>query len=66
MVYALITFHWRAAAIRKRSGAPYDDRFGPVCSKFFTSPQVLTGGFRLSSASHYWVSHTTFDYSYRF
>ncbi|KIM25911.1 hypothetical protein M408DRAFT_330908 [Serendipita vermifera MAFF 305830] len=30
MIYALITFHWRAAAIRKRSGAPYDDRFGPT------------------------------------
>lgn len=30
MIYALITFHWRAAAIRKRSTAPYDDRFGPV------------------------------------
>ncbi|KAG8836264.1 GTPase regulator Nrf1 [Serendipita sp. 411] len=30
MIYALITFHWRANAIRKRSGAPYDDRLGPT------------------------------------
>lgn len=30
MLYALYTFHWRAAAIRKRSTAPYDDRVGPV------------------------------------
>jgi len=30
MLYALYTFHWRAAAIRKRSTAPYDDRVGPT------------------------------------
>ncbi|GMM27972.1 Vtc1 protein [Martiniozyma asiatica (nom. inval.)] len=30
MVYALITYHWRAAAIRRRGSGPYDDRFGPT------------------------------------
>lgn len=30
MVYALITYHWRAAAIRRRDSGPYDDRLGPV------------------------------------
>lgn len=35
MLYALVTFHWRAAAIRKRGQGSFDDRFGPtvlVCS----------------------------------
>ncbi|BFZ59879.1 GTPase regulator Nrf1 [Saitoella coloradoensis] len=30
MVYALVTYHWRAAAIRKRGAGPYDDRVGPT------------------------------------
>lgn len=30
MVYALITYHWRAASIRRRDTGPYDDRLGPV------------------------------------
>ncbi|KAF3078205.1 vacuolar transporter chaperone [Orbilia oligospora] len=30
MVYALFTFHWRAAAIRKRGSGSFDDRFGPT------------------------------------
>ncbi|KAH8925414.1 putative VTC1-protein [Atractiella rhizophila] len=30
MVYALVTYHWRANAIRKRGSGPYDDRFGPT------------------------------------
>lgn len=30
MVYALITYHWRASAIRRRDTGPYDDRLGPV------------------------------------
>lgn len=31
MVYALYTYHWRAAAIRTGGRGPYDDRVGPVC-----------------------------------
>jgi hypothetical protein len=31
----LITYHWRANAIRKRGSGPYDDRLGPT---------VLCGG----------------------
>ncbi|EGG05936.1 uncharacterized protein MELLADRAFT_36460 [Melampsora larici-populina 98AG31] len=27
---ALITFHWRAQAIRKRGSGNYDDRYGPT------------------------------------
>lgn len=30
MVYALVTYHWRAKAIRLRGSGPYDDRFGPT------------------------------------
>lgn len=30
MVYALWTYHWRAASIRKGGRGPYDDRIGPV------------------------------------
>jgi hypothetical protein len=30
MVYALVIYQYRAKAIRTRSGAPYDDRLGPV------------------------------------
>ncbi|SGY66935.1 BQ5605_C004g02726 [Microbotryum silenes-dioicae] len=30
MIYALITYHWRANAIRKRGSGPYDDRLGPT------------------------------------
>ncbi len=30
MIYALLTYHWRASAIRNRGSGPYDDRFGPT------------------------------------
>ena len=30
MLYALVTYHWRANAIRKRGAGPYDDRLGPT------------------------------------
>ncbi|RSH78074.1 GTPase regulator Nrf1 [Apiotrichum porosum] len=30
MIYALSVYQRRAKAIRERSGAPYDDRFGPT------------------------------------
>ncbi|KAL1980830.1 hypothetical protein VTN96DRAFT_3484 [Rasamsonia emersonii] len=29
MIYALVTFHWRARSIRKRGQSGFDDRFGP-------------------------------------
>lgn len=32
MVYALYTYHWRAASIRRGGRGPYDDRVGPVSS----------------------------------
>lgn len=32
MLYALTVYQSRAKAIRERSGAPYDDRLGPVSS----------------------------------
>lgn len=28
MLYALVTYHWRAQAIRNRGSGPYDDRLG--------------------------------------
>ena len=30
MIYALITFHWRAKSIRMRGQGGFDDRFGPT------------------------------------
>lgn len=30
MLYALVTFHWRATTIRKRGQSGIDDRFGPT------------------------------------
>ncbi|CAH7669325.1 hypothetical protein PPACK8108_LOCUS3927 [Phakopsora pachyrhizi] len=30
MIYALVTFHWRASAIKKRGSGNYDDRIGPT------------------------------------
>jgi len=30
ILYALVTYHWRASAIRKRGTGPYDDRVGPT------------------------------------
>ncbi|KAG6903469.1 vacuolar transporter chaperone [Termitomyces sp. Mi166 len=30
MVYALYTYHWRAASIRRGGKGPYDDRLGPT------------------------------------
>ena len=32
MIYALYTYHWRAASIRRGGRGPYDDRLGPVSS----------------------------------
>lgn len=41
MVYALITYHWRANAIRRRGSGPYDDRFGPTMLCFFLLIAVI-------------------------
>ncbi|KAI8358258.1 hypothetical protein B0O80DRAFT_382917 [Mortierella sp. GBAus27b] len=41
MIYALVTFHWRADRIRKRLPGPYDDRFGPTVLCFFILAAVL-------------------------
>lgn len=30
MIYALLTFHWRAKSIRMRGQGGFDDRFGPT------------------------------------
>jgi len=30
MLYALVTFHWRARAIRRRGQGNFDDRYGPT------------------------------------
>jgi uncharacterized membrane protein YidH (DUF202 family) len=30
MIYALVTFHWRAKSIRMRGQSGFDDRFGPT------------------------------------
>lgn len=30
MIYAVVTFHWRAQSIRRRGQSGFDDRFGPT------------------------------------
>ncbi|KAG9321678.1 hypothetical protein KVV02_004082 [Mortierella alpina] len=41
MIYALMTFHWRADRIRKRLPGPYDDRFGPTVLCLFILIAIL-------------------------
>jgi hypothetical protein len=44
MIYALVIYQMRARSIRLRTGAPYDDRLGPVSAqailRIFLSPLV--------------------------
>ena len=40
MIYALVTYHWRAAAIARRGSGPYDDRLGPVSYVGFVYPML--------------------------
>lgn len=60
MVYALITYHWRAASIRRRDTGPYDDRLGPVSNSLrnvqYTQPLTLPHLCRQSCASSFSVS----------
>lgn len=39
-MYALWTYHWRAAQIRKGSREPYDDRLGPVSAFSIRMPRA--------------------------
>lgn len=57
MVYALYTFHWRAASIRRGGRGPYDDRVGPVSTPPPSETMcVLMSTFRRQSfASRYSV-----------
>lgn len=41
MVYALVTYHWRAKTIRMRGSGPYDDRFGPTMLCIFLLVAVV-------------------------
>lgn len=41
MFYALVTYHWRANAIRRRGSGPYDDRFGPTMLSIFLLVAVI-------------------------
>lgn len=45
MIYALVTYHWRAAAIRRRGSGPYDDRFGPILLCFLLLVAVVVNFF---------------------
>lgn len=60
MIYALVTYHWRAAAIAKRGSGPYDDRLGPVRWKHLLNSKYKTNLMitihRRSFALHYLVS----------
>ena len=41
MVYALVTFHWRARSIRLRGQGGFDDRFGPTVLAAFLGVAVV-------------------------
>jgi hypothetical protein len=56
MVYALVIYQLRAKAIRLRTGAPYDDRLGPVSRLQSLHVSCLLS--RLSSVSVYLVRFT--------
>lgn len=36
-LYRLLTYHWRANAIRKRGSGPYDDRLGAFRTRLHLS-----------------------------
>ncbi|KAL1921584.1 uncharacterized protein VTP21DRAFT_11300 [Calcarisporiella thermophila] len=42
MIYALITYHWRAEKIKRRQIGPYDDRLGPTVLCVFLLAAVIT------------------------
>ncbi|KAG0223942.1 vacuolar transporter chaperone [Mortierella sp. GBA43] len=53
MIYALVTFHWRADRIRKRQPGPYDDRFGPtVLCAFILIAILINLGLKFSEIKH--------------
>ncbi|RMJ21609.1 Vacuolar transporter chaperone 1, partial [Aspergillus sp. HF37] len=48
MVYALVTFHWRAASIRQQGQTGIDDRFGPtVLALALLAAVVVNFGLRI-------------------
>lgn len=54
MIYALYTYHWRAASIRRGGRGPYDDRLGPVCFHLFSLfPLLINLILRLTDNSMY-------------
>ncbi|KAK3808358.1 MAG: hypothetical protein J3Q66DRAFT_74611 [Benniella sp.] len=53
MLYALVTFHWRAERIRKRQAGPYDDRYGPtVLCVFILAAVFINLGLRFTASKH--------------
>lgn len=54
MIYALYTYHWRAASIRRGGRGPYDDRFGkrPIALKHYTSPDEGSSPHRANDIMH--------------
>ena len=42
MIYAVVTYHWRAGSIRKRGQAGFDDRFGPTALALILFFAVIT------------------------
>ncbi|KAG0285353.1 vacuolar transporter chaperone [Linnemannia gamsii] len=45
MVYALVTYHWRAHKIRNRELGPFDDRIGPTLLCFILLTAMVTNFF---------------------
>lgn len=45
MVYALVTYHWRAYKIRNRELGPFDDRIGPTLLCFILLTAMVTNFF---------------------
>ncbi|OZJ03675.1 hypothetical protein BZG36_03538 [Bifiguratus adelaidae] len=56
MMYALITFHWRARKIRNREAGPYDDRFGPTVLCMFMLAAVVVNFYHTPFKTEFAVS----------
>ncbi|KAK4949584.1 GTPase regulator Nrf1 [Elasticomyces elasticus] len=53
MIYALVTFHWRAKSIRMRGQGGFDDRWGPTTlAVFLLAAVVINFVLRITDVGH--------------
>jgi hypothetical protein len=61
MIYALVTFHWRATAIRNKGSGPYDDRLGEYLAAAKPAPPALDLIFSTLLSRSYRLVRASFD-----